>query len=143
MNIKLMKISDYDAAYSLWTNTDGMGLRTIDDSKEGIEKFIKRNPKTNFVCEIDDKLIGIILCGHDGRRAYIYHAVVLEDYRGLGIAKSLLNSVVEATGNEGINKIALVVYDDNTIGNEFWESQGFIVRDDLNYRNKSINRLNE
>jgi len=142
MNISVMKIGDYEVAYQLWTETDGMGLRSLDDSRQGIEKFLKRNPTTNFICKMDDKLIGLILCGHDGRRAYIYHAVVLEDYRGQGIGKLLLDKVVESVRSEGIHKIALVVFEDNFIGNNFWSSQGFRLREDLNYRNKSINELN-
>lgn len=142
MNISVMKIGDYEGAYQLWTETDGMGLRSLDDSRQGIEKFLKRNPTTNFICKMDDKLIGLILCGHDGRRAYIYHAVVLEDYRGQGIGKLLLDKVVESVRSEGIHKIALVVFEDNFIGNNFWSSQGFRLREDLNYRNKSINELN-
>jgi len=142
MKIRLMKLSDYDEAYSLWSNTNGMGLRSLDDSEEGIKKFLLRNPNTNYVCRIADKLVGLILCGHDGRRAYIYHAVVLRDYRGTGIGKKLVEKVIDSARIEGINKIALVVFEENEIGNKFWESQGFSIRNDLNYRNKSINELN-
>lgn len=138
-----MKICDYDEAYDLWNKTEGMGMRSLDDSKEGIQKFLLRNPNTNFICRISDKMAGLILCGHDGRRAYIYHAVVSEEHRSKGIGKLLTNRVIEAVRNEGINKIALVVFKDNLEGNGFWESQSFSIRDDLNYRNKSINDLNE
>ncbi len=137
-----MKLSDYDEAYSLWSRTAGMGLRSLDDSEEGIGRFLVRNPNTNYVCRIDGQLIGLILCGHDGRRAYIDHAVVLEEYRGAGIGKMLLDRVIESARDQGINKIALVVFADNEIGNKFWESQGFSMRNDLNYRNKTINELN-
>ncbi len=84
----------------------------------------------------------MILCGQDGRRAYINHAVVLKEYRGNGIGRKLLNNVITSVKNEGINKIALVVFKDNEIGNFFWESQGFSKRNDLNYRNTSINEMN-
>jgi len=143
MNINTMTISDYEEAYRLWSNTDGMGLRSLDDSREGISRFLNRNPQTNFVCRIEDTLVGVILCGHDGRRAYIYHAVVSEIHRGKGIGKVLLNHAIDAVKTEGIHKIGLVVFEDNKIGNDFWASQGFINREDLNYRNKSINDLNE
>lgn len=139
MKISKMTICDYDKVYRLWTNSDGMGLRTLDDSKYGIEKFLNRNPNTNFVCRLGDEIIGVILCGHDGRRAYIYHALVSQEHRAKGIGKELLNSVLNSVEKEGINKIALLVFKDNTIGNDFWESQEFIERDDLNYRNRSIN----
>ncbi|WP_430885927.1 GNAT family N-acetyltransferase [Fusibacter sp. JL216-2] len=142
MNVNLMQIDDYEEAYTLWTHTAGMGLRSLDDSKEGIARFLLRNPNTNFVCRIDGELVGLILCGHDGRRAYVYHAVVNEKYRGRGIGKMLLNNVIDSVKKEGIHKLCLVVFENNTVGNKFWASQGFSIRDDLVYRDLSLNELN-
>lgn len=142
MEIRMMAISDYEKVYELWTNTAGMGMRSLDDSKEGIAKFLKRNPTTNFVAIIDDTIIGIILSGHDGRRGYIYHTAVDIKYRENGIGKSLVNKALEALEKEGINKVALVVFKNNDIGNAFWNEIGFEERVDLNYRNKSINIKN-
>ena len=74
--IRKMLAADYEQAYILWLNTPGMGLNNIDDSKEGIEKILHRNPNTCFVAEQNNKLAGAILSGHDGRRGYIYHLAV-------------------------------------------------------------------
>jgi ribosomal protein S18 acetylase RimI-like enzyme len=137
-----MKLSDYEEAFKLWSDTDGMGLRSLDDSKEGIKKFLDRNPTTNFCLRVEGNIVGLILSGHDGRRAYIYHAVVDSNYRGKGYGKMLLNKVINAMKKESINKIGLVVYKNNEIGNEFWNAQDFVLREDLNYRNKSINEFN-
>ena len=131
MEIRMMTIYDYEKVYELWTNTAGMGIRSLDDSK--------RNPTTNFVAIIDDTIIGVILSGNDGRRGYIYHTAVDIKHRGNGIGKSLVNRALEALAKEGINKAALVVFKNNDIGNAFWDSIGFEERVDLNYRNKSIN----
>lgn len=142
MKISQMEITDYSEAYELWTNTEGMGLRTLDDSEAGIGKFLKRNPTTNFICRINNELIGAILCGHDGRRAYIYHAVVHTDFRKKGIGKKLVDKVLQSLDREGIKKVALVVYGDNQVGNQFWKTLGFTLREDLNYRDKVIDILN-
>ncbi len=80
--IRIMTTNDYEELFVMWKNTPNMGLRSLDDSKEGISSFLKRNPYTNFVAYEDDKLVGAILSGHDGRRGYIYHTVVLPEYRG-------------------------------------------------------------
>ena len=142
MIIRTMTISDYEKVYELWTNTAGMGMRSLDDSSEGIERFLKRNPTTNFVAIIDNTIIGVILSGHDGRRGYIYHTAVNNKYRVNGIGKSLVSRAIEALDKEGINKVALVVFKNNNIGNAFWDAIGFGERVDLNYRNKSINKKN-
>ncbi len=142
MEIKLMTIQDYDNVYKLWANTKGMGMRSLDDSFEGIEKFIKRNPNTNFIAKIENKVVGIILCGHDGRRGYIYHTAVNTDYRRGGVGKALVDAALEALRKEGINKVALVAFASNDLGNKFWQSLGFEKRNDLNYRNLSLNESN-
>ena len=142
MELKLLRIEDYDMVYQLWTSTKGMGMRSLDDSFEGIKKFLKRNPTTNYIAQVEDKVIGVILCGHDGRRGYIYHASVNSDYRGKGIGKKLVNAVIESLKKEEINKVALIVFASNDLGNKFWQSLGFEKRDDLIYRNLSINKNN-
>ncbi|GHT64238.1 N-acetyltransferase [Spirochaetia bacterium] len=140
--IRVMIIDDYEQVHRLWTGTAGMGMRNLDDGEEGIRKFLERNPNTCFVAEIEGKLAGVILSGHDGRRAYIYHTAVKEKYRGQGIGRALLDAVENAMQKEGINKIALVAFNTNEKGNRFWEKQGYADRHDLVYRNKSINPEN-
>ncbi|MCR5397600.1 MAG: GNAT family N-acetyltransferase [Lachnospiraceae bacterium] len=138
MNIRPMTIEDYEAVYKLWMSCAGMGLNNLDDSKEGIEIFLNRNPDTCFVAEIENTIVGVILVGNDGRRAYIYHTAVNPQYRKQGIAKKLVDTAINALQMIGINKVALVVFEKNNVGNAFWEKMGFNVRSDLTYRNKSL-----
>lgn len=142
MEILVMDKKHYNEVYTLWNETPGIGMRSLDDSEIGIAKFLDRNPNTNFICRIDDKLVGVIMCGHDGRRGYIYHTAVHENYRKMGIGKALVDSAINSLRNEGINKVALVVFSDNQLGNAFWQALGFDVRDDITYRNLSINSVN-
>ncbi len=142
MEIRNMTIADYQEVYELWLSCKGMGLNDIDDSKDGIDKFLKRNPDTCFVALINEKIVGVIIGGNDGRRGYIYHTAVSPQHRHKGIAKELVNKLTEAFHNLGIAKVALVVFEKNEVGNAFWENQGFTVRDDLIYRNKSLTEVN-
>ncbi|MFQ8706275.1 MAG: GNAT family N-acetyltransferase [Thomasclavelia sp.] len=142
MKMRLLKISDYQSIYNLWENTSGMGLRSLDDSEAGIKRFLLRNPKTNFVAVVDEKIVGVIMAGNDGRRGYIYHLAVQNEYRRRGIASALVKECLMALRTEEINKAALVVFSDNKSGNHFWKKLGFIERDDLVYRNLSINEEN-
>ena len=137
---RIMTMDDYAQAYDLWILC-GNGLNDKDDSPEGIEKYLKRNPATNFVATCDGKVVGVILCGHDGRRGIIQHACVSPDYRRLGIGNKLVELALEALKDEGINKVLLVAFKKNEGGNAFWEAQGFTLREDLNYRNKALTEL--
>lgn len=140
MKIRKMVTEDYEKVYQLWMSCAGMGLNNLDDSKEGIEKFLRRNPDTCFVAE-DREIVGVILAGNDGRRGYIYHTAVHPDHRKQGIATSLVDHAEKAMVELGIHKVALVVFDRNDTGNMFWEKQGFTVRDDLIYRNKALSEI--
>ena len=137
---RIMTMEDYDQAYDLWILC-GNGLNDKDDSPEGIEKYLKRNPATSFVATCDGKVVGVILCGHDGRRGIIQHACVSPDYRRLGIGNRLVELALGALKDEGINKVLLVAFKKNEGGNAFWEAQGFTLREDLNYRNKALTEL--
>ena len=116
----------------------GMGLNDVDDSESGINRFLNRNPDTCFVAEVDDKIVGAILTGNDGRRGYIYHTSVHPSYQKQGIGSALVKNSLEELKKAGISKVALVVFKNNLTGNTFWEKQGFTVRSDITYRNKSL-----
>lgn len=136
--IKVMSIEDYPELFSLWKNTPNMGLRSLDDAREGIAFFLKRNPNTNFVAYEDGKLVGCILCGHDGRRGYIYHTVVLQEYRRRGIASALVDKAVDALKKEGITRVCLNVIESNEEGKNFWLNRGWEKKDFLGFYSKSI-----
>ena len=137
MNIREMVEEDYDQVYQLWLSCAGMGLNDLDDSKEGIARFLQRNPQTCLVAVENQMIIGAILVGSDGRRAYIYHTAVHPNYRRRGIARQLVETVLTSLDDLKIHKVALVVFKRNTEGNQFWEKLGFSVREDLIYRNQA------
>ena len=136
-----MTIADYEKVYALWMSCKNMGFNDIDDSKEGIARFLERNPNTSFVAIENDELLGIILGGHDGRRGYIYHMSIAENHRKKGIGSALVEKCLESFKNEKISKVALLVFKYNETGNAFWEKQGFILREDINYRNIGLREL--
>lgn len=147
ISIRPIKIEDYDGIYALWNSTEQSkrALNPVDDSREGIEKYLKRNPTTCFLAEVQDgtgdapEVVGVILTGHDGRRALIHHMCVHPSFRREGIASQLVQKAEEALRKEGINKIIGFVFKDNDVANSFWERQGYTLRTNLNYRNKSLN----
>ena len=137
-----MKIEDYDEVYHLWKRIRGFGIRSMDDSKEGIDRFLKRNPTTSVVAEEDGKIVGAILCGHDGRRGCLYHVCVDEAYRRHGIGKAMVVKTMEALKEERINKVCLIAFTSNDIGNAFWNTIGWTKREDMNYYDFVLNAEN-
>lgn len=141
ITIRKMKLQDYEEVYALWLSCPGMGLNDLDDSKKGIEKYLNRNPNTCFVALNQEKIIGAILSGHDGRRGYISHTAVSLAYQRQKIGTMLVNAVLEALKQEGIHKVNLVVFASNEKGNRFWEKLGFTSRQDLIYRDHLLSEM--
>lgn len=142
MEIRVMKIEDYPKVYELWMSIHGFGIRSMDDSEEGVAKFLKRNPTTSVVAVEGDRVIGAILCGHDGRRGCFYHVCVAEDKRKQGIGKAMAVVAMHALQAEGINKVSLIAFKSNEVGNKFWRSVGWTFREDLNYYDFTLNEAN-
>lgn len=140
--IRSMTIGDYDAVYALWRKISGFGIRSVDDSREGIEMFLKRNPGLSVVAEQDGQIVGSILCGHDGRRGCLYHVCVHPQYRMHGIGKAMVVFAMEALKKEKINKVSLIAFTKNDIGNAFWKQIGWTKREDLNYYDFVLNEEN-
>ena len=141
MEIRVMGPGDYDDVYALWMSCRNMGFNNLDDSREGIERYLRRNPATSFVALEDGRLIGVILAGHDGRRGFIHHMCVAEAFRGRGTGRQLTEKALGALREEGIHKVALLVFKRNEAGNAFWEKMGFTVREDVSYRNLALSEL--
>ena len=137
-----MTIEDYDQVYHLRKTIHGFGIRSIDDSREGVERFLKRNPTSSVVAEEDGKIVGCILCGHDGRRGCFYHVCVEESYRKHGIGRQMVGASMRALQAEGINKVSLIAFTKNDVGNAFWNRIGWTKREDLNYYDFTLNEEN-
>ena len=142
MIVRTMTIEDYQGVHDLWMTIKGFAIRSIDDSREGVERFLKRNQATSVVAEENGEIVGSILCGHDGRRGCLYHVCVREDCRMRGIGKSMVVRCMEELEKEKISKVSLIAFTENDIGNAFWKEIGWTKREDLNYYDFVLNREN-
>ena len=140
--ILTMTMEDYDEVHALWMSIKGFGIRSIDDAREGVERFLSRNPSTSVVAVEDGRIVGSILCGHDGRRGCFYHVCVHRDYRQRGIGKAMAVAAMEALRREKINKVSLIAFKSNEVGNSFWKGVGWTFREDLNYYDFTLNEAN-
>ncbi len=140
--VRLMTIEDYEQVRALWMTIRGFAIRSIDDSREGVARFLQRNPSTSVVAVEDGRVVGAILCGHDGRRGCLYHVCVNPAYRRRGIGKAMVVFCMDALKKENINKVSLIAFTKNDIGNAFWHSVGWKQREDLNYYDFVLNDEN-
>ena len=139
--IRTVTIDDYDAILDVWNSAEETrrAMNPVDDSREGIERYMKRNPGTCFGAFANGGLIGVILSGHDGRRGLIHHLCVRPECRRQGIAGELVSAAEAALRQQGITKIFGLIFKDNDAANAFWEKNGYTLRTNINYRNKSMN----
>lgn len=140
--IRTMTIEDYEGVYALWMSIKGFAIRSIDDSKEGVARFLLRNPDTSVVAEEDGRIIGAILCGHDGRRGCLYHVCVRQECRMRGVGKAMVVFCMEKLKAEQISKVSLIAFTANDVGNAFWRRIGWTKREDLNYYDFVLNEEN-
>jgi len=140
--IREMTIADYDQVYDLWTEIKGFGIRSIDDSREGVVRFLRRNPTTSVVAVQNGHIIGNILCGHDGRTGCFYHVCVAPGYRKHGIGYRMVRFAMEALQKEGVSKISLIAFKENEVGNAFLQGIGWREREDVNTYEFILNEEN-
>ena len=140
--IREMTIEDYEGVKALWMTISGFGIRSIDDSREGVARFIRRNPSTSIVAEKDGDIVGSILCGHDGRNARFYHVCVKKELRRQGIGKAMVVAAMRTLQEEKISCVSLVAYTHNEVGNQFWHQAGWKLRKDLNTFDFILNEEN-
>lgn len=136
-----MTMEDYDEVHALWMTIRGFGIRSLDDSREEIDRFLRRNPTTSVVARVNGEMAGSILCGSDGRQGYLYHVCVREKYRRQGIGTRMVGYCMRKLKEEGINRIALIAFPRNDVGNAFWKTIGW-KKSDANYYEFSLNEQN-
>ena len=128
--IRVMTPTDYDAVLELMQNTPGISLRDA-DGREATQRYLARNPQMSFVAEAAGRLIGCVMCGHDGRRGYLQHLLVLPGFRRQGIAQTLVERCLTALEQQGIHKCHLDVFKTNTHAAQYWQGQGWTLRTDI------------
>lgn len=134
-----MAITHYDDVIALWQNTEGVGLHDNEDSRPCITAYLERNPGLSFVAVCDGKIIGAVLCGHDGRRGCINHLAVDTNYRNQGIGRALADACISGLGAQGIQKCNIMVFGCNDNGRGFWQNIGWNTRPDLVLMQKCTN----
>lgn len=136
--IRAFQIEDYDEVFALWRATSGIGLDKS-DTRECTAAYLERNPGLSLVAtDAAGKIVGAVLCGHDGRRGWLYHLAVADSSRGRGLGRTLVERCLANLGKLGITKCSLGLYATNTAGQLFWRKMKFNVREDLLFVQKVL-----
>jgi len=123
-SIREMTIDDYEQVYNIWKSTEGIDLDES-DTKEYLSKYFQRNPHLSYVAEVNGNIVGTLKGGQDGRRGYIYHLAVKEQYRHQGIAQELIQRCLEELKRQEIRKCNIYVLQSNTKAFIFWKKNGW------------------
>jgi len=138
MTITEMIIQDYPDVFTLWQNCEGIGLHGKEDSAEGISSFLQRNRGLSFIAREDGRIVGAVLCGHDGRRGYLHHLAIDANFRRKGIGRILVKQALSKLWMAGIRKCHIFVIADNVEGLAFWQRIGWSERTDVKLASKCI-----
>ena len=131
MKIRQMTIEDYDDIIVLLQETPGVTVRDA-DSKETTSKYLHHNSGLSFVAAVESKIVGCVMCGHDGRRGYLQHLVVNQDNRKQGIGDKLFMSCIRALKKSDISKNHIFVLKTNDLANNYWSNKDWQLREDIN-----------
>lgn len=123
-----MTAADYDEVLALWQASEGVGGA---ESREELTSYLTRNPGLSLVARDNGTLAGAVMCGHDGRRGYLYHLAVAASHRGQGIGRAIVERCHEQLRVIGIRRCTIFLFVDNSAGEKFWRQIGFRERTDL------------
>ncbi|MGA9776916.1 MAG: GNAT family N-acetyltransferase [Limisphaerales bacterium] len=128
--VRHFRIQDYEAVVALWRRTEGVGLNES-DTRPAIAAYLRHNPRFSFVAEKNGRVVGAVLCGHDGRRGYLHHLAVAGRHRQRGIGRQLVNACLAKLRLAGIQKCNIFIFADNAAGMKFWTRTGWKLRTEL------------
>lgn len=127
MNVDVipMTTAHLPAALRLWADAEGVEVAE-GDSPEELARYLTRNPDLSTVAlDPSGAVVGAVLCGHDGRRGYVYHLSVATSYRGQGVGRAIMRRSLDGLRRQGLPRALLLVADDNHGGHEFWLREGW------------------
>jgi ribosomal protein S18 acetylase RimI-like enzyme len=128
--IESMTMAHYEQVLALWKNGGEIILRAA-DSRSGLERYLNRNVSLSAVATVEAEVVGCLLCGHDSRRGYLQHLMVLPEYRRRGIGTALVRHCLRRLALHGIDKVHADVFAGAAQTQRFWTKLGWIPRTDI------------
>ena len=139
VEIVALSMADYEDVLALWKLCPGISVSEA-DSRPNLAAYLERNPGMSFAARDGKKIIGAVLCGHDGRRGYLHHLAVHAAYRRQGIARRLTDACLAAVERLGFEKCHCFVFNDNAGGMDYWSRAGWMRRTDMTVFTRNLGR---
>ncbi len=128
--ISPMTNDDIESVRALWAQTDGVG-QNESDTPNRLKDYLDRNPGLSRVVRDGERIVGAVLCGHDGRRGYLFHLAVRPEYRKRGLGRQMVEACLKSLSDIGILHCNIFVFSGNELGKEFWKRSGWSERSDI------------
>lgn len=111
------------AVLAFWRET--RGSLGITDDRAVLEHVSTSNYSELLIVEDAGEIVGSIIAGWDGWRGNMYRLVVHPDFRGLGLARQLIEAGESFLRGVGAERISVLVWQDNERGMTVWQAAGY------------------
>lgn len=123
MKIRVYDDGDFPAVVALW---QACGLhRARNDPARDIAKVRDTANADLFLAEEAGRIVGSIMLGHDGHRAWMYRLGVDPAHRRQGIGRALVRFAEGWTALRGILKLQLMIRSENADVAAFYRALGY------------------
>jgi ribosomal protein S18 acetylase RimI-like enzyme len=119
-------MDDYPVVHVLWQR-GGLWMRPSDGPEATLLK-LTRDPGLFLVARnAGGRVVGTVMGGWDGRRAYIYHLAVAPELQRQGIADALMDELEERFRALGALKAKLQILVENETSKAFFAHRGYLL----------------
>ena len=129
MRIRDFRIEDYPVVRELW-QAASLELRPGDEI-EDIKLKLQRDPDLFLIAEQDNRIVGSVIGGWDGRRGWIYHLAVSPNYQRKKIGSGLIEELEKRLVAKGARMINTQIHKLNTKSSTFFKAMGYDERSHL------------
>jgi len=122
-------MDDYAVVHVLWQRGD-LWMRPS-DGPEATRLKLSRDPGLFLVARSQDqRVVGTVMGGWDGRRAYVYHLAVAPEHHRQGIADALMDELEARFRSLGALKAKLQILVENETSRAFFAHRGYLRETD-------------
>jgi len=136
MEFKKLKFGDYDSIIEVWKRSGLPTKKLGRDSRENIQEQMKDDHLLFLGAFENNKLIGVIIVNHAGRKGWINRLAVLPEFQRKGVASKLIKYGENWLREKGIKIYATLIEDYNDSSKKLFKKMGYVFHKDIFYYSK-------